>query len=256
MIDARAVVSPQAELAQDVEIGPYSVVGPGVEIGSGTRIGAHVVVSGPCRIGRGNRIHPFCAIGGEPQDKKFRGEQSVLEIGDRNTIREYCTLNRGTAGGGGATRIGDDNWIMAYVHIAHDCIVGNHVTMSNNSTLAGHVLIEDYATLGGFSKVHQFCRVGAYSFCGMDSGLTRDLPPYVLAAGYMAEPKGINAEGLERNGYSAEQIRGIRKAYRILYRSGLKLEEAIGQLVALASEHPEIERLVAFLRGSERSIIR
>jgi len=256
LIDPRAIVSPQAELAQDVEVGPYSIVGPDVSIDAGTHIGSHVVVNGPCRIGRDNRIFAFCAIGGESQDKKYRGERALLEIGDRNTIREFCTLNRGTQGGGGTTRIGDDNWIMAYVHIAHDCRIGSHVTMANNTTLAGHVLVEDFATLGGFAKVHQFCRVGAYSFCGMDSGLTRDLPTYVLAAGRMAVPKGINSEGLQRHAFTDEQIRNIRNAYKLLYRSELKLEEAIAELAALSTEQPELERLVSFLRGSERSIIR
>jgi UDP-N-acetylglucosamine acyltransferase len=256
LIDARAIVSPQAELAADVEVGPYAVIGAGVHIDAGTHIASHAVVNGPCRIGRDNRIHPFAAIGGESQDKKYHGEHAVLEIGHRNVIREFCTLNRGTQGGGGTTRVGDDNWLMAYVHIAHDCSVGSHVTMANNTTLAGHVLVEDYATLGGFTKVHQFCRVGAYSFVGMDSGLTRDLPPYVLAAGYMAVPKGINVEGLRRREFTDAQIRSIRNAYKILYRSGLKLEEAVERLAALAAEHPEIERLVAFLRGSSRSIIR
>jgi UDP-N-acetylglucosamine acyltransferase len=256
LIDPRAIVSPQAELAAGVDVGPYTVIGPGVQIDSGTRIAPHVVIDGPCRIGRDNRIFSFCAIGGESQDKKFTGEEAVLEIGDRNTIREYCTINRGTAGGGGVTRIGNDNWIMAYVHIAHDCLIANNVTMANNTTLAGHVVVEDYAGFGGFSKVHQFCRVGAHSFCGMDTGLTRDLPTYVLASGYMGVPKGVNAEGLQRRGFSADEIRRIRKAYRILYRSGLKLEEAIEQLAELGRDHPEIERLVAFLRGSSRSIIR
>jgi len=256
LIDPRAIISPQAELARDVEVGPYSIVGPDVSIDAGTRIGPHVVVNGPTRIGRDNRIYAFCAIGGDSQDKKYEGEEALLEIGDRNTIREFCTLNRGTRGGGGTTRIGDDNWIMAYVHIAHDCRIGNHVTMANNVTLAGHVLVEDYVGLGGFVKVHQFCRIGAYAFCGMDSGLTRDLPTYVLAAGYMAEPKGINAEGLQRHGFSPEQIRNIRNAYKLLYRSDLKLEEAIEQLAALAAGQRELQRLVAFLRGSERSIIR
>jgi UDP-N-acetylglucosamine acyltransferase len=256
LIDARAIVSPQAQIAHDVEIGPFSIIGPEVEIDAGTRIGSHVMISGPCRIGRDNRIFAFCAIGGESQDKKYRGEHALLEIGHRNTIREFCTLNRGTASGGGVTRIGDDNWIMAYVHIAHDCLVASQVTMANNTTLAGHVRVEEHAGFGGFSKVHQFCRVGAYSFCGMDTGLTRDLPPYVLAAGYMAVPKGINAEGLQRRGFPPEQIRHIRKAYKILYRSGHKLEEAIEQLAELGREQPEIERLVSFLRGSERSIVR
>jgi UDP-N-acetylglucosamine acyltransferase len=256
LIDPRAVVSPQAELAQDVEVGPFAVIGPGVEIGAGTRVGAHAVIEGPTRIGRDNRLYPFCAIGGESQDKKYRGEEARLEIGDRNTIREYCTINRGTAGGGGVTRIGNDCWIMAYCHIAHDCVIGDHVTMANNTTLAGHVLVEDYAGFGGFSKVHQFCRVGAHSFCGMDSGLTRDLPTYVLAAGYMAVPKGVNAEGLQRRGFTSDQIRHIRNAYKILYRSGLKLGEAVERLAELAREQPEIVPLVDFLRASERSIIR
>jgi UDP-N-acetylglucosamine acyltransferase len=257
VIDDRAVISPEACLADDVTVGPYAVIGAGVEIGAGCHIGPHVVIDGPTRLGERNRIYQFASIGADPQDKKFAGEtESVLEIGDGNTIREFCTLNRGTAGGGGVTRLGDDNWIMAYVHIAHDCLIGNDTIMANNATLAGHVTVDDHAFLGGFSRVHQFCRIGRHAMTAMGSGLSRDLPPYVMAAGHLAEPKGVNSEGLRRRGFTPEQISNVRQAYRILFRSDLRLEEAIRRLDALASEQPELTPLTDFLRGSERSIIR
>lgn len=257
MIDERAVVSPQARIAGDVTVGPYAVIGAGVEIGPRCAIGAHAVIDGPTRIGPDNRIFPFAAIGGDPQDKKFAHEsESRLEIGAGNTIREFCTINRGTAGGGGLTSIGDDNWIMAYVHIAHDCHIASHTIMANNATLAGHVTVDDHAVLGGFTKVHQFCRIGCHAFTAMDSGLSRDVPPYVMAAGHLAEPKGVNTEGLRRRGFSAEQVRNIRNAYRLVYRCDLRLEEAVAKLEALVPGQPELEPLVRFLRTSERSIIR
>lgn len=255
-IDPRAVVSPRATLAPGVAVGPYSVIGAGVEIDGGTRIGPHVVINGPCRIGRDNRIFQFCSVGEDPQDKKYSGEPTRLEIGDRNTIREFCTLNRGTAQDRGVTRIGSDNWIMAYVHVAHDCLVGDNVVMANAVTLAGHVHIGDWAVLGGFTKLHQFCRVGSHAFCAMNSDLNRDVPPYVTAAGQMAVPRGINAEGLRRRGFTSEQIRAVREAYRTLYRSGLALTEALERLRGAAAEHDELRPLVEFVEQSERGIIR
>lgn len=256
MIHPTAVVDPGAEIADGVDIGPYAVIGPDVVIGAGTRIWPHVVIEGPCRIGRDNRIHSFCALGGAPQDKKYAGEPTTLVIGDRNTLRECCTFNRGTSQDRGETTVGDDNWVMAYVHVAHDCIVGDHVILANNVTLAGHVSVGDHAILGGFTKVHQFCRIGAHAFCSMNSDLNRDLPPYVTAAGRMATPRGINSEGLKRREFSRDQIRNIRAAYKTLYRSDLKLDEALERLEALVPEQSELEIFVRFVRESERSIIR
>lgn len=257
MIDERAVVSPQARLHASVSVGPFAVIGAGVEIAEGCSVGAHAVVEGPTRIGPRTRIYPFAAIGGDPQDKKFADEQeSRLEIGADNTIREYCTINRGTAGGGGVTRIGDDNWIMAYVHVAHDCLIASHTIMANGTTLAGHVTVDDYAVLGGFTKVHQFCRIGRHAFTAIDCGLTRDVPPYVVAAGHLAAPKGVNTEGLKRRGFTPAQLRNVRNAYRLLYRSDLRLEEAVARLAELADGQPELQPLVDFLRDTQRSIIR
>jgi len=255
-IDQRAVVDPAAKIAAGVSIGPYSVIGAGVEIGAGTVIGPHVVIQGPTRIGRENRIHPFASLGGAPQDKKYAGEPTLLEIGDRNSIFEFVTLNRGTAQDKGTTRIGDDNWLMAYVHVAHDCILGNNIIMANNATLAGHVDIEDWAILGGFTKIHQFVRIGAHSFTGMNVDITRDVPPYVMVSGTPVEPHGINSEGLKRRGFNAEQIRNIKNAYRVLYRSELRLEEALEQLRTLGASQPEVALMVRFLEQSERSITR
>ena len=200
MIHATAIVDPKAEIAPDVEIGAYSVIGPDVRIGSGTRIGAHVVIQGPTTIGRNNRIFHFCSLGEEPQDKKYAGEPTTLEIGDGNTIREYCTFNRGTIQDAGATRIGNDNWVMAYVHIAHDCQIGNNTIFANNSSLAGHVVVHDYAILGGFTLIHQFCKIGSHVITAVGSVVFKDIPPYVTAAGYDAKPHGINSEGLKRRG--------------------------------------------------------
>lgn len=256
MIHPTAILSAEAEIAGDVRIGPYAVIGPRVRIGRGCSIGAHAVISGPTTMGEGNRVFPFASIGEEPQDKKYGGEDTRLEIGNGNTFREYCTVNRGTAQDAGVTRIGDDNWLMAYTHIAHDCQVGSHVIMSNNATLAGHVHVGDYAILSGFTAVHQFCRIGAHSFIGGLAGVTRDVLPFMLVAGQPPEPHGINQEGLKRRGFSAEQIRNLKEAYRILYRSGLRLVEAREQLQALAAGQPEVAALVAFLDQSERSILR
>lgn len=256
MIDPRAVIDPGAELEEGVEVGPYAVIGAGVRIGAGTRIGPHAVLRGPTVIGRDNRIYQFASIGDDPQDKKYAGEPTHLEIGDRNVIREYTTINRGTAQGGGVTRIGDDNWIMAYVHIAHDCQVGSHTIFANGASLAGHVVVGDHAILGGFTLVHQFCRLGAHCFTAFGSGIAKDVPPYVTVAGQPARPHGINAEGLRRRGFTTEAIRAIREAYRILYRSGLRREEATERIVAMLPGHPELEPLVAFLRERGRGLVR
>lgn len=255
-IHSTAQVDPGAEIADDVEIGPYALIGPKVRIGAGTRVGAHVIIEGRTRIGADNRLHPFSVIGGEPQDKKYKGEDTALEIGDRNVIREYCTLHIGTVQDGGITRVGDDNWIMAYVHIAHDCQIGSHTIFANNATLGGHVSIGDHAILGGFTGVHQFCRVGMHSFCGVGSVLVQDLPPFVTCDGNKAKPRGINSEGLKRRGYSADGIAAIKRAYKTLYRAGLTLEEAQSQIDALAGEAPEVRPLADFLAQPGRGIVR
>ena len=255
-IHATALIDPAAELAEDVRVGPYSVIGPQVTIGRGTVIGPHVVLKGPTTIGEQNQLFQFASIGDAPQDKKYAGEPTKLVIGDRNTIREGCTINRGTVQDEGVTRVGNDNWIMAYVHIAHDCVVGNEVILANNASLAGHVHVDDQAILGGFSGVHQFCRIGAHSFIGGFSAITRDVPPYMMVSGVPPEPRGINLEGLRRRGFSPEQIRAMKEAYRLLYRAGLRLTEAREQIAALADEHPELRLIVDFIDRSERSILR
>lgn len=256
MIHPQSAIDPKAELAEGVSVGPFSVIGPGVEIDSGTKIGPHVVIKGPTRIGRDNVISQFSSIGDDPQDKKYGGEPTRLEIGDRNTIREYCTINRGTIQDQSLTKVGDDNWIMAYVHIAHDCMVGNHTIFANNTSLAGHVQIDDYAALGGFTLVYQFCRIGTHSFSAFACGIHRDVPPYTMAAGYRAEPRGINVEGLRRHGFTAEEISAVRQAYKLIYRSDLRLEEALQQMRELAEVYPRVEHLRAFLASNERGIIR
>ena len=256
MIDLRAVVDPSAQVADSVSIGPYSIIGPEVEIGAGTWIGPHVVIKGPTRIGCDNRIFQFASIGEDPQDKKYRGEPTRLEIGDRNTIREYCTINRGTAQDQGLTRLGDDNWIMAYCHIAHDCFIGSHTIFANNASLAGHVRIDDYAILGGYTLVYQFCRLGAYSFSAFACGVNKDIPPFVMAAGYRAEPRGINIEGLRRHQFTADEIAAIKQAYKLIYRSDLRLEQAVEQMRSLAESYPRISLLREFLASAEHGIIR
>jgi UDP-N-acetylglucosamine acyltransferase len=256
VIHPTAIVSSQAEIGAGVTIGPYSIVGERVCIGDGTTIGPHVVIKGPTTIGPGNRILQFASIGEDPQDKKYAGEDTRLEIGARNLVREYCTINRGTAQDAGVTRVGDDNWLMSYTHIAHDCQVGNHVIMSNNATLAGHVHVEDHAILSGFTAVHQFCRIGAHSFVGGLAGVTRDVLPFMLVAGQPPEPRGINQEGLKRRGFTPEQLRNLKEAYRLLYRSGLRLAEAREELARLAADQPEVAVIVAFIDRSERSILR
>jgi UDP-N-acetylglucosamine acyltransferase len=256
MIHPSAVVDPAARIDATVRIGPFSVIGADVEIGADTEIGAHVVIQGPTRIGCGNRIFAFAAIGGDPQDKKFRGERGELVVGDRNTIREFVTIHRGTAAGGGVTVIGNDNWIMAYAHIAHDCRVGSHTVFSNNATLAGHVEIGDYVILSGFAGVHQFCRVGAHAFIGMGCLVNGDVPPFVMMASDYGRPRGINSEGLKRRGFSAERIAAIKRAYRTLYLSGLPLEEARAALERAASEAPDIRCMLDFLEQSRRALVR
>ncbi|HEX6928244.1 MAG TPA: acyl-ACP--UDP-N-acetylglucosamine O-acyltransferase [Gammaproteobacteria bacterium] len=255
-IHATAIVDPGARLADDVHVGAFSVIGADVEIGAGTWIGSHVTIEGPTTIGRDNRIYQFNAIGAAPLDKKYAGEPTRLVIGDRNTIREFCTLNRGTSQDRGETTIGNDNWIMAYVHVAHDCVIGDNTIFANGTTLAGHVSVGNFAILGGFTKVHQFCHIGEHSFSGMDSGLNQDLPPYVTCSGMPARPVGINSEGLKRRSFTAEQIRNIKRAYKVLYRSGLRLEEARAQLEELARDNAEVRPFVEFVSKSERGIIR
>jgi len=255
-VDQRAVIDPSARIGDNVTIGPFSVIGADVEIGDGSWIGPHVVINGPTRIGRENRIFQFASIGEIPQDKKFHGENSRLDIGDRNTIREYVTINRGTDDGGGLTRIGDDNWLMAYIHIAHDCHVGNHTIFANAASLAGHVIIEDYAILGGFTLVHQFCTIGAHSFCGMGSAISKDVPPYLMVNGNPAHPHGLNTEGLKRQQFSKDTIAALREAYRVVYRSGHTIQEAAHHLTGLAQQHPEVAHLMAFITESKRGILR
>jgi len=256
MVHATAQIAEGVKLGADVEIGAYSVIAADVEIGDGSVLGPHVVVNGPTRIGRGNHIHAFASIGGDPQDKKFEGERSELVIGDRNRIREFVTINRGTGQGGGATRIGNDNWIMAYVHIAHDCQVGNHTVFSNNATLAGHVVIGDHVILSGFSGVHQFCRIGEHAFIGMGCLVNGDVPPFVIMANEYGRPRGVNTEGLKRRGFSSERIAGIRRAYKALYMSGLQLSEAREELGRIAAESPDVATMIEFLEQAQRPIVR
>ena len=257
MIHSTAIIHSGARLGAGVSVGPYSIIGEHVEIGDNTRIGPHVVISGHTRIGCDNRIFQFSSIGEIPQDKKYAGEPTRLEIGDRNTIREYCTLNLGTVQDAGVTRVGDDNWIMAYVHIAHDCQVGNKTIFANNAQLAGHVHVGDWAIFGGYTGVHQFCRVGAHTMTAVGTVILQDVPPYVMAAGNSATPYGINAEGLKRRGFSPDALMVLKRAYRTLYKSGLTLDEAKAKLEEDAKVHPaEIQPILDFLAVSKRGIIR
>lgn len=259
-IHPSASVDPAAELAEDVTVGPYTVIGPHVRIGAGTRVGAHCIFDGHTTIGLDNEFYGFCSVGAPPQDKKYRGEPTRLEIGDRNTFREFCTLHRGTVQDASVTRVGDDNWIMTYVHIAHDCRVGNHTIFSSNAQIAGHVQVDDWAILGGFVGVHQFVKIGAHSMIGGQTLLLQDVPPFVTAAGSPAQAAGINVEGLRRRGYSRVAIRGIREAYKTLYRSGLTLAEAREALAAQQAEGGEaadsVGMLLAFITQAERGIVR
>lgn len=245
-----------AELADDVRVGPFSIIGPEVRIEAGTQIGPHVVIKGPTRIGRDNRIFQFASVGEDPQDKKYRGEVTRLDIGDRNTIREYATLHRGTIQDQSLTRVGNDNLLMAYTHVAHDCVIGNGVIMANGASLAGHVAVDDFAILGGFTLVHQFCRIGRYSFSGMGSILSKDIPPYVMVGGSPTKPRGINNVGMERHGFNADEILQVKRAFKLIYKSRLKLEEAIEGLANMAEQSGEVAPMLEFLQRSGRSIIR
>lgn len=255
-IHERAIVDPAAQIAEDVEIGPWSVIGPKVTIGAGSVIGPNVIIAGRTTIGRNNHIYQFNSIGDAPQDKKYAGEDTELVIGDGNTIREFCTINRGTAQDTGITRIGDDCWIMAYVHIAHDCQLGDHIIMANNASLAGHVTVGDFAILSGFTQIHQFCDIGAHAFISFSSLVNRSVPPYVTVSPDKSRPRGVNTEGLRRRGFTPEQVQNVRRAYRVLYRSGLPLEKAREELQAMDEVDGEIARLVDFLDHADRSILR
>ncbi len=256
MIHPTAIVHGSARVAAGVEVGPYSIIGPQAEIGAGTWIGAHVVIDGRTRIGRDNKIFHSASIGAPPQDKKYAGEETAVEIGEGNTIREYVTINRGTALDAGVTRVGNDNWIMAYVHLAHDCQIGHHTIFANACQLAGHVTVGDWAIFGATTLVHQFVHIGAHAFTGMGTYLAQDLPPYVRAAGNMAKPYGINSKGLLRRGFSPEKINAIKRAYRTLYRSGLGMEEARRELESQAAASAEVREFVGFLGNTKRGIIR
>jgi UDP-N-acetylglucosamine acyltransferase len=255
-IDPRAVIEPGAKLAPDVVVGPYAIIGANVEIGPGCRIGPHSVVTGWTRLGANNQIFQFSSIGDAPQDKKYAGEPTRLEIGDRNVFREYVTVNRGTTHDEGVTRIGDDNLFMAYTHVAHDCRIGNHVVMANVATLAGHVEIGDHVIMGGLSAVHQFCKIGAHAFIANNTAVTRDVPPYVMAVGQPAEPHSVNATGLSRRGFTPEQVRNVKSAFRTLYRSELPLETALERLRDAAATQPEVAAMVDFIGRSTRSLVR
>lgn len=257
MIDSTARIDPRATLAADVSIGPWSIIDGEVSIGSGTVVDAHVVIKGPSYIGRNNRIYAFCSIGQDPQDKKYQAtDRSELRIGDGNTIREFCTINRGTRHGGGVTEIGDDNLLMAYCHVAHDCRIGSHVVMANNATLGGHVEVRDHAVLGGFTGIHQFCRVGEYSLTSIAAMVVKDVPPFVVAQGTWARPRAINRIGLQRQGFEPRVLRAIRAAYATLYRRGLSLADALAALDEMASTEPMVAIMAKFIRESRRGIIR
>jgi len=261
-IHPTAVVAPGARIDPSVTIGPYSVIGPHVTLGAGTTVGPHCVIEGHTTIGCDNRIFQFASLGAIPQDKKYAGEPCELVIGDRNTIREFTTFNIGSPGGGGVTRIGSDNWLMAYVHIAHDCVVGNHTIFANNSQLAGHVEVGDWVILGGFTVVHQFCRIGAHSFTAMNSLLFADLPPFVMAQGQPAQARSMNFEGLRRRGFSAERISAVKAMHKALYRDGLSLSDAMARIAALALDKPEaqpdVDMMLGFLQSAspQRGIVR
>ena len=255
-IHPSAIVDAGAKLADDVAIGPLTVIGADVEIGAGCRVDAHALIQGPTRIAKNNHIGAYASIGGNPQDKKYHGERSRLEIGDGNTFHEFVTINRGTAEGGGVTRIGNDNWIMAYVHVAHDCIVGSHTVLANNATLAGHVEVGDHVVLGGFAGVHQFCKIGAHAFAAMFSAINRDVPPFIYVAGQFAVPRGVNAEGLKRRDFDAGRIAAIKRAYRTLYMSHKTLEDARAALAEQAAASDDVRAFCEFIDRSERSLVR
>jgi UDP-N-acetylglucosamine acyltransferase len=256
VIDNRADIHPSAKIGENVVIGPWTVIGEDVEIGDGCYIGPHVVIRGPTKLGKQNRIFQFSSIGEESQDKKFNGEKTYLEIGDNNTIREFVTINRGTVQGGGYTRIGNDNWLMAYVHVAHDCIIGNHTIFSNNASLAGHVTVEDHVILAGFSGVHQFCSIGAHSFVAKATYITKDVLPYVLVSGYTATTSGLNSEGLRRRGFDNDTLEHLKRAYKVIFRKGLTVKNAIVELQEMLPQCPEISAFINGLQNSTRGIVR
>ena len=256
MIDPTAIIDCHAELAEGVSIGAFSVICAEVKIDKGTVIGPHVVIKGPTSIGKDNRIYQFTSIGEDPQDKKYASEVTRLEIGDRNTIREFTTMHRGTQQDNCITRIGNDNLFMAYTHVAHDCVIGDHVIMANGASLAGHVHLNDHAILGGFTLVHQFTQIGQYSFAAMGSAITQDVPPFVMVGGKPTRPHGINSVGMERNDISAEDIRLIRNAYKIIFKMNLRLEDAIEKLEELASDSQQLSNMISFLRNVRRGILR
>lgn len=256
MIHPTAIIDPKAKLATNVSVGPYSIIGADVEIGAGTTIGPHVVINGPTKIGQHNRIFQFASIGEIPQDLKFKDEQTFLEIGDHNTIREFVTMQRGTENGGSITKVGDHNLFMNYVHIAHDCIVGNHVIFSNNASLAGHVFVEDHVILGGFAGVAQFLRIGLHSFICTNSVVNKDVLPYTLVSGYYAKPFGLNSVGLQRRGFSEQALSTLNKAYKIIYRQGLTADEAMQKLTAEFADSAEVKEVLRVMQGSERGIVR
>lgn len=259
-IHPTAIVADGARIDPTATVGPYAVIGPQVVIGPGCTVGAHCVIEGRTTIGRDNRIFQFASLGADPQDKKYKGEDTELVIGDRNTVREFCTFNRGVPGAGGKTSIGDDNWIMAYTHIAHDCHVGNHTTMANNTTLAGHVLIGDWVTVGGLTGIHQFVKIGAHAMIGFSSAVSQDVPPFMMVDGNPLSVRGLNAEGLRRRGFSAERVAVIKQIHRLMYRQGLTLEAARAAIADLPVAHPEatadVALVMAFLAGSSRGIAR
>lgn len=256
-IHPTAIIDPSAELADDIEVGPYSVIGKNVKIDTGNILKSHVVMNGPSNIGKDNLFYQFSSIGEAPQDKKYCGENTSLDIGERNVVREFVTLNRGTVQDRGSTSLGNDNLIMAYVHIAHDCVVGNDIILANNTALAGHVTIHDHVILGGFSLIHQFCTIGSYVFTAMNSVISKDIPPYIMASGHMASPHGLNIEGLKRQGFSTEKIKSIRHAYKALYRANLTLDDAITEISELATNCNELNLMVEFLtQHVKRGIIR
>jgi UDP-N-acetylglucosamine acyltransferase len=257
LIHPTAVIDPSAKLAADVRVGAFCLIGADVEIGEGTEIGPHCSIHGPTRIGRNNRFIGHAAIGGEPQDKKYTGERTELVIGDDNVIREFVTINRGTAGGGGVTTVGNDNWMLAYTHVAHDCHVGNHCVFSNNTTLAGHVTVGDYVIISGFAGAHQFCRIGAHAFLGMGALTNGDVPPFtMIGSDSLGRPRGINSEGLKRRGFDAERIASIKRAYRTLYVAGLPLAEAKVQLAEQATHSADVKDLLDFIEHAERPLLR
>ena len=256
MIDPTAIIDSHAELADNVSVGAFSVIGADIKIDAGTVIGPHVVIKGPTSIGKLNRIYQFTSIGEDPQDKKYASEVTRLEIGDRNTIREFTSMHRGTQQDNSVTKIGNDNLFMAYTHVAHDCIIGDHVIMANGASLAGHVHLNNHAILGGFTLVHQFTQIGQYSFAAMGSAITQDIPPFIMVGGKPTRPHGINSVGMERNGISAEDIRLIRNAYKIIYKMNLRLEDAIEQMEDLASNSQQLSDMISFLRNVHRGILR